>query len=178
MLELQEQVLARDSEQLYRALTLVRAARAKLKAGQALSIDDLADLTKETVMTFPPDAKQMGMLLKPFAERHLSEDDKAAMRAKVVDRDQTVQDMNGLMAEAMALMKSGDPTSPASQELARRWHAMNEQFTPDNPDIKAKARAAWDEAMNDPATAGRLALNREIFAFVNQAITHWKTVAK
>src|SRR5262249_9224394 len=81
VLELQEQVLARDSEQLYRALTLVRAARAKLKAGQTLSIDDLADLTKETVMTIPPDAKQMGMLLKPFAERHLSEDDKAAMRA-------------------------------------------------------------------------------------------------
>src|SRR3954466_8473127 len=43
VLALQEQVLARDSEQLTRALALVRAARAKLKAGQALSIDDLAD---------------------------------------------------------------------------------------------------------------------------------------
>ena len=43
VLALQEQVLARDSEQLTRALTLVRAARVKLKAGQALSIEDLAN---------------------------------------------------------------------------------------------------------------------------------------
>ena len=50
VLELQEQVLARDSEQRFRALVLVRAARAKLASGQALSIDDLANLSKETVM--------------------------------------------------------------------------------------------------------------------------------
>src|SRR6185369_6256906 len=36
VLALQEQVLARDSEQLSRALALVQSARAKLKTGQAL----------------------------------------------------------------------------------------------------------------------------------------------
>src|SRR5690349_1043608 len=116
VLALQEQVLARDSEKLHRALTLVRAARAKLKSGQALSIDDLATLSKETVMTITPDVKQMGLLLKPFADRHLSEEDKATMKAKVADRDQIARNLNSLMAEALALMKAGDPTSPASQD--------------------------------------------------------------
>src|SRR5690348_9043616 len=178
VLALQEQVLARDSEQLYRALTLVRAARAKLKTGQTLSIDDLANLTKETVMATPADAKQMNLLLKPFADRHLSEADRAAIKTKVVDRDQTARDFNGLIAEALPLMKAGDPTSPASQDLARRWNAFAEQIEPDDPAIKAKAKTTWNDAMNDPATAGKLALNREIFAFVNQAIAHWKMMGK
>ncbi len=66
VLALQEQVLARDSERLARALVLVRAARAKLKAGQALSIDDLATLNQETVMTGIVDAKEMNRLFTPF----------------------------------------------------------------------------------------------------------------
>src|SRR5438128_1117369 len=41
VLAIQEQALARDSAKLARALVLVRAARSKLKSGQALSIDDL-----------------------------------------------------------------------------------------------------------------------------------------
>jgi DNA-binding transcriptional MerR regulator len=178
VLELQEQVLARDSEKLYRALTLVRAARAKLKAGQALSIDDLANLTKETVMTIQADAKELSALLKPFVAPHLSEEDKAAMKAKVTDRDQTVRNLNGLMAEALALMKAGDPTSPAAQDLARRWNAMAERLNPDDPTIKVKAKASWNNAMNDPETAGKLAQYREIFVFVDQAIAHWKSLQK
>ena len=178
VLALQEQVLARDSEQLTRALALVRAARAKLKTGQALSIDDLADLTKETVMTAPRNAKEMNALIKPFADRHISESDRAAIKAQVGDRDQAIRDMDALIAEAYALMKTGDPTSPASQDLARRWSAMDKQFTPADPTIKAKGRAVWDDAMKDPATAAKMALNREIFAFVNQAIEHLKTVPK
>ena len=57
----------RDSEQLSRALALVRAARAKLKAGQALSIDDLATLNQETVMTRIVGAKEMNQLFTPLA---------------------------------------------------------------------------------------------------------------
>jgi MerR family transcriptional regulator, thiopeptide resistance regulator len=178
VLALQEQVLARDSEQLSRALALVRAARAKLKAGQTLSIDDLANLSKETVMTITPDVKQIGALLKPFADRHLSEDDKAAFKAKVADRDQVVRDWNGLIAEAQALMDAGDPTSPASQDLARRWAAMGEQFTAGDPDIRLKGRAIWNAAMEDPDVAAKMALNRKIFAFVDRAIAHMKAQAK
>jgi DNA-binding transcriptional MerR regulator len=178
VLALQEQVLTRDSEQLTRALTLVRGARAKLQAGQALSIDDLANLTKETVMTTPRNAKEMNALFKPFADRHISESDKAAIRAKLGDKDEVARGWDALVAEAYALMKTGDPASSASQELARRWSAMAEKITAADPDIKVKGRAVWDDAMKDPAVASKMALNREIFAFVNQAVAHWKTLAK
>ncbi len=178
VLALQEQVLTRDSEQLTRALTLVRGARAKLEAGHALSIDDLADLTKETVMTTPRNAKEMNALIKPFADRHISESDKAAIRARLGDKDQVARDWDAIITEAYALMKTGDPTSPASQDLAHRWSAMAEKITATDPTIKVKGRAVWDDAMKDPAVAGKMALNREIFAFVDQAVMHWKTLAK
>jgi DNA-binding transcriptional MerR regulator len=174
VLALQEQVLARESEQLSRALALVRAARDKLKCGQALSIDDLANLTRETVMTAPPDVKELGALLKPFAERLLSEDDKAAIKAKVTDRDQVIRDWNGLIAEAHVLVESGDPTSPAAQDLARRWTVMVARFAPSDPDIKTKAKALWNDAMGNPEVAAKMATHRKIMDFVDQAIAHLK----
>src|SRR5471032_791257 len=48
LLALQEHSLVREGDRLAHALKVVRAARAKLASGQALSIDDLATLTKET----------------------------------------------------------------------------------------------------------------------------------
>src|SRR5262249_4808967 len=51
ILAMQDQALVRESRRIARALALIRAARAKLRCGQTLSIDDLANLTKETSMT-------------------------------------------------------------------------------------------------------------------------------
>ena len=129
-------------------------------------------------MTAPRNAKEMNALIKPFADRHISESDKASIRAKLGDKDQVARDWDALIAEAYALMKTGDPTSSASQDMARRWSAMGELITAGDPTIQVKGRAVWDDAMKDPATAAKMALNREIFAFVKQAIEHWKTMAK
>lgn len=178
VLVLQEQVLARDSEQITRALVLVQSARAKLKAGQALSIDDLANLTKETVMTTPRDAREMEALLNPFAERHINEGDRAAIKASLDKPALDPRHWDAMIAEAYALMKTGDPTSPASQDMARRWAAIQEKILGADPAIKAKSAAVWDEAMADPATAAKMAVNKEIFAFVRQAVDHLKTLPK
>ncbi len=178
VLALQEQVLVQDSEQLVRALALVRAARAKLKAGQALSIDDLATLNQETVMTGILDAKEMNQLLTPFADRHFSPEEKETMKQKAGDREQLKRTFDGLVAEGEVLMLAGDPTSPAAQDLARRWTAMGEQFTPDDPVLRAKGKALWNDAMADPKVAAKMALNRKIFAFVNEAVTHLKTLTQ
>jgi DNA-binding transcriptional MerR regulator len=178
VLALQEQTLTRDSQHLARALELVRAARAKLAAGQALSIDDLANLTKETVMT-RPSYKDISQTLKPFRDQHFSPEEREALKAKVgqpMDREQLIKDLEGLTTEAQALMQTGDPTSPAAQDLARRWTDIARQITALG--INTKAQAVWNDALNDPATAGKLALHREIFRFVEQAIAHWKTLPK
>ena len=54
---------------LSRALILVKAARHKLASGQALSIDDLATLTQETVMQNLTDEERM-KLLKPISAKY------------------------------------------------------------------------------------------------------------
>jgi DNA-binding transcriptional MerR regulator len=178
VLALQEQVLVRDSEQLSRALALVRAARAKLKAGQALSIDDLATLNQETVMTRTVGAKEMSQLFYAFSDRHVSPEEKETLKQKLVDRDQFKRTLDGLIAEGEALMQVGDPTSPGAQDLARRWAAMAAQLTALDPTIAAKGRAIWNDAMEGPAVAGKTALNRKNFIFVDLAIAHLKTLTK
>jgi DNA-binding transcriptional MerR regulator len=179
VLALQEQVLARDSEQLSRALALVRAARAKLKAGQALSIDDLATLNQETVMTGTVGTKEMGQLLKPSADRHFSPEEKETLKQAIkqkVDLDQFKRTLDGLIAEGETLVQIGDPTSPGAQDWARRWAAMARQIIAADPNIGAKSRAVWNDAMEDPVVAGKMALNRKIFVFGDQAIAHLKTL--
>ena len=127
-------------------------------------------------------AKEMNQLFIPFRDRHFSPEEKETLKQnfdrRQFDRDQLKQALDGLIAESEALMQVGDPTSPGAQDLARRWSAMAEQITAADPTISAKARAVWKDAMEDPAVADRMALNRKIFAFVDQAIAHLKTLTK
>jgi DNA-binding transcriptional MerR regulator len=176
VLALQADALTRDRERLSQALALVRKAQEKLSSGQALSIDDLANLTKETVMT-RPSVKELNQMLMPFSEKHFSPEEKKALRDGI-DREQVAKDIEGLMAEAQALMQTGGPTSPAAQDLAHRWAAIGRQILAVDVDVKRKGKAMWTDAMNDPATAEKLALHRDIFRFVEQAVAHWKTLEK
>src|SRR4051812_7724761 len=86
VLELQERVLAREGERLARALSLVQVARAKLKAGQTLSIDDLATLTQETVMSPKPDAQEIKTLTEHYAQKHFTPEEMARME-QYADQD-------------------------------------------------------------------------------------------
>ena len=175
VLALQEESLTRDSQRLVRALELVKAARAKLAAGQALSIDDLANLSKETVMT-KPNVKEFSKMLKPFADKHISPEEKETFRAGL-DREQVARDWEGMMAEWQTLVQTGDPTSPAAQDVARRWSAFIAQFAA-NAEMKSKEQAVMKDTMSDPATAEKLALYRQIGAFAERAIAHLKAQTK
>lgn len=170
VLALQEESLTRDSQRLARALELVKAARAKLAVGQSLSIDDLANLNKETVVT-KLNAKEFGKILEPFADRHISPEQKAAFKAQIPDRAQVAKDWDALMAEWQSLMQSGDPTSLAAQDLARRWNAFRAQL-PVSPEMASKEKAILDDAKSDPAVTEKLALYRDIGAFAKRAIAH------
>jgi hypothetical protein len=174
VLSLQADTLARDREKLSQALGLVRKAQEKLAGGRSLSIDDLANLSKETVMT-NPNAKELHNLLTPFADKHISPEEKAALKAKVPDREQVARDWNGFMAEWQILMQKGDPTSPAAQDMARRWSAFLGQLPVRGEEIKSKEKAIIKDAMNDPTTAEKLALYKEIGAFAEKAMAHLKT---
>jgi len=173
VLALQADALARDREKLSQALMLVQKAQAKLAGGQALSIDDLANLSKETVVT-RPSAEELSKMLMPFADRHISPEEKAALKARFTNREQIARDWEGLMAEWQTLMQTGDPTSHAAQDMACRWSAFIGQFPVPGAEIKNKEKAIIKDAMNDPTTAEKLARYQEIGAFAKLAIEHWK----
>jgi DNA-binding transcriptional MerR regulator len=166
-----EQVLKREAAQAARALSLVRAARGKLAAGQALSVDDLATLAKETVMTRNTTAAEMRDLLHPFTTKHFTSDDiqKARESAPPFDQEQVSRDWEQLFAEVHALMAAGDSTSQEALAVARRWKAMVNAFSPD-PNLKAKAQAVWQDAMADPEVAPKLPIDPGVFAFIGKVL--------
>ena len=169
VLDLQERVLARESVRLGHALDIVRRARARLAAGEALSVDDLATLTKETTMTGKASDAEMKAIFDPLAEKHFTQDERAALQQRSFDQAEATRTWDALIEEAKALMAKGDPTSDAARDLARRWQAQVKLFTEGNPAMNQKVLGMWKEAMADPNAAPKLPLNPEIFAFVQKA---------
>jgi len=169
VLDLQERVLARESMRLGHALDIVRRARARLASGEALSVDDLATLTKETTMTGKASDAEMKAIFDPLAEKHFTPEERAALQGRSFDQAEATRTWDALIEEAKALMAKGDPTSDAARDLARRWQAQVKLFTEGNPAMNQKVLGIWKEAMADPNAAPKLPLNPEIFAFVQKA---------
>ncbi len=69
-----------------RALALVRAARKKLADGEDLSIDDLAELTKETTMTHEATPEEMKSIFDPISEKYFTAEERATLSSKKFDQ--------------------------------------------------------------------------------------------
>lgn len=169
VLALQERQLSAESQRVSHALTLVRAARDKLAAGDTLSIEDLTTLTKETTMTNKPTQQEMKEVFDPFVSKHFSQDEITETAKRDFDQEKVGQQWDALIAEAKVLMAKGDPTTPEALDLARRWKAQVELFTRGDAGMSQRVMNVWKDAMADPKAAPKLPLNPEIFAFVGQA---------
>jgi len=176
ILAVQERVLAKDSERITRALALIRKARAKLASGDVLSIDDLAALTQETVMTTQSTARELKEILTPFRQKHLTPQDEASLKEarKWADVEKSAESMKQLLEEAKALMTSGDATTAAAMDFARRFRATVRQLTSSAPPpltaLRPRLKAMVDEARSDPDVSRKL----EVFAFVEKALANLK----
>ncbi len=171
VLAVQEQALTQESARVTGALTLIRAARARLAHGGTLSIDDLTQLTKETTMTSKPTDEIMKQIFDPLSAKHFTPEEMRAFSAKAENYDQAAVTAawDGLIAEAKALLAKGDPASREAMDLARRWKAQVDLFTGGDAGVETKVRAIWSDAMADPKAAPMLPLNPELFAFVGKA---------
>lgn len=172
VLELQQEMLERQSERLGRALTLVKTARTRLASGEKLSIDNLTKLTMETTMTTMKN--DLETVFKPLIDRHFTESERAGLAARGPAPTDAPAVWQGLMAEAEQLMAIGDPASPASLDLARRWKAMVDSFTGGDPVLAGKVKAVWNEAFSDPNAAPKLPASPATFAFVGEALKNLK----
>ena len=175
ILAVQERVLAKDRERITRALTLIRKARTKLASGDILSIDDLATLTRETVMTKLSTAEELKEILTPFKQKHLTPQEEASLKeVKEWASGQPRKSMKQLFEEARALMTSGDATTAAAMDFARRFRATTEHLKSSEPSpltaLRPKLKAMMDDARSDPDVSQKL----EVFAFVEKALANLK----
>lgn len=173
VLAVQEAVLRDQLAATRAALASVAAARARIAAGDPLSPDDLATLTRETIMTTDRD-QALQDALRPAMERNFSDEDRRRLAETTppFDQAEVSREWDALFAEAKALQAAGDPTSPQAQDLARRWFAQVARFTGGDPAMFAKVKAVWTDSMADPETAGRLPMDPALMAFVSEAKRH------
>ena len=102
LLALQEEALSARRAETERALQLVRRARARLAAGQTLSVDDLTTLTRETTMTKPIDEDEMKAVFDPLIRRHFDAETLAVVQAKPYDQAAVTRAWDAVIADAKA----------------------------------------------------------------------------
>ena len=173
VLALQEQALLGEQTRLTRALDLLRRAKARLAAGEGLSIDDLTTLTQETTMTEKLSDAHWTEIFDPLAKKHYTDAELEALKARkltALEQADIGQQWTDIIAEVNAMMAGGvDPTSPEAIDMARRWKGLQDQFTGGDPTLSEKTRAMWQDAMADPNAAPRLPINPAIWSFVAKA---------
>lgn len=171
VLELQEQALEAQRCEAEKSLALVRAARARLQGGGALSLDELATLTRETTMTkdMPEWAKDM----QPIVDKHFTQADKDAWakRAGSFDQAKVSAEWEQLIAEAKSLLGT-DPSSPKAIDLARRWREMSTIKSGADAATTARIREVWKEALADPKLAPKLPFDKAVWDFLAEAAKH------
>jgi hypothetical protein len=162
VLALQEEALAREGVRLARALSLVRAARAKMASGEALSIDDLANLTKETVMTVQ-DRKE---LFEQTFARHFNAEERDLIRR---NRAAVLEDWKALKPELEKVMAAGNPASPAARAVVGRCREISGRMHGADGDMRARFQAFRDAVASDPELSGLMAVTPEMNAFIKKA---------
>jgi MerR family transcriptional regulator, thiopeptide resistance regulator len=167
ILAAQESDLKTRVATLQSALAAVSAARRRLEQGGSLSVDELATLTKEIVMTEAKANWRDNM--DALFSRHFTETERQAIvptpaaPANAAD----AAEREALLAEAEALLGT-DPGAPAALDLAKRWRDRAVKFTGGNPAMLLQMRAAFDQALANPEIAKTLPW-REEMAFIKAA---------
>lgn len=174
VMAVQEAALLARRAETDRALLAVRAARARLDAGERLSVDDLTTLTKETTMSQTMNAEEWAEIFDPLTEKHMTPGEIErikAMKANAAPFDQATVTAAwaALIAEAESLRQIGDPRSPAAFDLVTRWKALQDQFTGGDAEITASMAAIWRDALSDPSSAPKMPMSLEVWTFVGEA---------
>ena len=170
VLALQDRALVQESRRIAKALALIRKARLKLRSGQSLSIDDLATLSKETSMASKLTRSTLfHPALVPHQHKYFtSEELEALASGEDFDQEADIAVWVGMINELKALAIAGDPASPASHDLARRWVAQTRTFTKGDQILETKLRNMVKDAFADPVTAQQMPYSKQDLVFLGQ----------
>ncbi len=171
VLTAQQEALEAQRRKLTRGITLLSAARARLADGQALSLDDLIHLTKETLMQNP--MRDLETRFEAALEDRLpgqAQDALAGLKQQIAATGKTKAEISavvkGLMAEARAFMVQGDETSDAVKDLVVRWRAFAAEFKKPEAPVKEAMSEAFRTAVNDPNLKADLPFDPAALEFV------------
>ena len=170
VLSLQDQALVQENRRITRALGLIRAARAKLRSGKTLSIDDLATLTNEASMASKLTRPTLfHPALVPHQHKYftLQEIDELSSREDL-DQERSIAEWEVLIADLKAAASAGDPASPAAQDLGRRWWAHTEALTNGDQILTTKLRNMVKDAFADATTAAQMPYSKDELIFLGR----------
>ena len=176
VLALQDQALVQESRRITKALALIRKARAKLKSGQALSVDDLATLSKEASMASKLTRSTLfHPALVPHQHKYFTPEELEALASgEDFDQEADIAVWEGLVADLKALAIAGDPASPAAHHLARRWLAHTQTFTKGDRILETKLRNMVKDAFADPITAQQMPYSKDELIFLGKIFEGFK----
>lgn len=178
ILAFQERMLIEDGERIMRALALVRKARAKRASGETLSIDDLATLAQETVMTKKLTCEERKNIEAPFRQKHFTLEENASLDKWKIDNRDRLKAIQELTEEAKALAVSGDATSVAAMDFARRYQANVKQLMGSGPTplttLAPKFKALMDDVRSDPETSKKISPTPEVIDFIKKVMANFR----
>jgi DNA-binding transcriptional MerR regulator len=132
VLRLQRETLESQQDKIRRAITLVDTAQRLLDEGRDLALDDLAILTKETVVQQSTDNKKFAARFEALiaeedptgqASRAFDEIKKDVQDIRANGGDALKAELKATVAEAGRLKEAGDVNSEAAKELVRRMRS-------------------------------------------------------
>lgn len=172
-LALQEAALEDARSEAETALTLVRAARAKLQGREQLSPDELGKLVRSTAMSeFKWNDK-----MEALAQKHYTPEQLQALRARpftAEDQARVSAAWAQVFADIDALGPDPDPASDPAIEIARRAKALIDEFTQGDPALMQAAGRMNSAALADPELRPSMPMGGAHFGFISRAINALK----
>ena len=174
LLAAQEAALVERRTGIEQALGALRAARTRLEEGQALSLDDLIRLTRETNMTVWPSSDEWAEHLEPVFRRHLSDEQYeemfsgvgARLHALGLDEAGFNAAWRDLTERATRLMRANESEGDEAKAVVARWGELGNVFIKGDLQLNASAASALFEALSDPGARRDLPFSPELFAFM------------
>ncbi len=176
VLTTQQEALEERRRKIGAAIDLLMNARLKLAEGLPLSLDDLINLSRETIMQ----ESQKDTDLEARLARHLSdylppgkfEEVTAEARRDIIeaglDKKELLAEAHILIGEMRKAMAEGDTDSENAKAAALRWRTVTAAINRPAPDVREAWRKGLGDAMADPSLAQELPFDPDVIAFMHQ----------
>jgi DNA-binding transcriptional MerR regulator len=174
VLRLQRETLESRQDKIRRAIALIEVALCQIDEGRDLSLDELAILTKETLVQQSTDEKKF---LARF-EAVIAEQDPTGQASRTFDAikkeygdDAHKAALKAIMAEASRLKEAGDVNSEAAKELIRRMRSRTAGIRRSTPQAEQELmRNAYAKTLAEAqASSESLSFDPEVLEFLRQA---------